>query len=244
MESILKMKNLLAQLVPFPRDFFLQNTVDVAEKLIGAYLVHRTSDGAVVGRIVETEAYREDDPASHSYRGPTERNRPMFEDGGIAYVYFIYGMYNCFNVVAEPKGIGCAVLVRALEPVYNKKIMWENRFPGKPVDPAAIHHTTNGPGKLCRAMGITREHNGVCLSSGLIRVLKKTDDPQPVISTSTRIGIRKGGELPWRFFDAGSVAVSRPALCDKKQRGATHGEERSNHCSCGYFLFQYPPVVG
>ncbi len=204
-----KVKSVLAQLKPFQKDFFLQNTVDAAKALIGSYLVHQTGAGTLIGRIVETEAYRQNDPASHSFRGLTRRNSPMFSAGGIAYIYFIYGMYNCFNVVTEPKGLGCAVLIRGMEPVCNSGIMWANRFPGKPVDPRWLHRLANGPGKLCKAMGITREVNGVELSAGPLTVLKNPEDPEPTVSSSARIGIKKGKELPWRFFDAQSGAVSR-----------------------------------
>ncbi len=199
----------LTRLRPFPPDFYLRNTVDVAQGLVGAYLLHKTGEGELIGRIVETEAYREDDPASHSYRGPTGRNRVMFEAGGIAYVYFIYGMYNCFNVVAEAKGTGCAVLIRAMEPVDNVEIMWSNRFPGEPFDPRLIQKVADGPGKLCRAMKITREHNGLGLSGGLLRVMALPDHPSCRIAVGRRIGIRQGADIPWRFFDPESPAVSR-----------------------------------
>jgi DNA-3-methyladenine glycosylase len=209
MKSAGQVKNILDRLRPFETEFFLQGTVDVAKRLIGSYLVHYTTAGTLIGRIVETEAYRQNDPASHSFRGLTRRNRRMFAAGGIAYVYFIYGMYNCFNVVTEPKGSGCAVLIRGMEPVCCSGIMWANRFPGKPVESRPLHSLANGPGKLCRAMGITRDDNGADLSAGPLLVLEKPDDPEPVVSSSARIGITKGKELPWRFFDAESAAVSR-----------------------------------
>jgi DNA-3-methyladenine glycosylase len=203
------LKNENLNLKPFSLEFYLRDTVEVARRLIGAYLVRSTGDYERVGRIVETEAYRENDPASHSFRGPTRRTLPMFEAGGIAYVYFIYGMHNCFNVVTEPEGTGCAVLIRALEVVKNTEIMWGNRFPGKSFDPAVLRSIANGPGKLCRAMDITREHNGSPLSYGPLQVLRNPIAPPPVVSVSQRMGVKKGVEMPWRFFDAESDSVSR-----------------------------------
>lgn len=202
-------ENQLTGLTPFSQGFFLQDTVEVARSLIGAYLVHSTGNDELVGRIVETEAYRENDPASHSYRGPTRRTLPMFSAGGIAYVYFIYGMYDCFNVVTEPKGTGCAVLVRAIEPIKNLEIMWNNRFPGTPFDPAMVPSIADGPGKLCRALGITRKHNGTSLVHGPVRILSRLGVRPSEVSVSRRIGVKKGAELPWRFFDATSESVSR-----------------------------------
>ena len=199
----------LSDLAPFPAKFYLQHTVVVARSLIGAYLSHSTAQGELIGRVAETEAYREDDPASHSFRGRTPRTAPMFAAGGIAYVYFIYGMYDCFNVVTEPEGIGCAVLIRALEPVSNVEQMWANRFPGKPYDPKNSRNIANGPGKLCRAMGITLAHNGVELTTGPIRLLQAPPGPRPVVSESPRVGVNKGADLPWRFFDTNSKSVSR-----------------------------------
>lgn len=209
MKSTLSVKNLLERSESFPSGFYLRDTLEVAPGVIGAYLVSETPAGIVAGRIVETEAYREADPASHSYRGKTGRNLPMFAAGGIAYVYFIYGMHNCFNVVTEPEGAGCAVLIRAIEPVLNTEIMWSNRFPGKPFEPGLVSRIADGPGKLCRAMQINREHNGLPLSAGPLRILKGRDKPPPRVSVGPRIGIKRGADLLWRFYDEDSPAVSR-----------------------------------
>ena len=209
MKSALSVRNLLEYLEPFSQEFYLRNTVEVAQGLIGAYLVRETTEGIVAGRVVETEAYRENDPASHSYRGKTRRNLPMFAAGGIGYVYFIYGMYNCFNVVTEPEGTGCAVLIRAIEPVLNAEIMCSNRFPGKPFEPGLVSRIADGPGKLCRALQINREHNGLPLSAGPLRILKGRGNPSPRVSVSPRIGIKRGADLLWRFYDEDSPAVSR-----------------------------------
>ncbi len=195
-----------------PADFFLQNTVEVARQLIGTRLTVVREDEELAGRIVETEAYRQDDPASHSYRGRTPRSGPMFEAGGIAYVYFIYGMHNCFNVVTEPVDTGCAVLVRAVEPVAGLERMWKNRFPDALFDRTKAHTLANGPGKLCRAFGVNRTDNRTSLITGSIRILLdvETSDSGSVggIGVSRRIGIRKGAELPWRFYEMNNPAVS------------------------------------
>ena len=189
-------------------EFFLQDTVAVARGLIGTYLV-RTMDGlTLVGRIVETEAYREDEPASHSFRGLTERTAPMFQAGGTAYVYLIYGVHFCFNVVTEPAGVGCAVLVRAIEPIEGAEAMWDRRFPGRPFDESQVYTIANGPGKLCKAMGIDRDHNGVSLRDGPVMVLASANPREPEIEISRRIGISKAQDRLWRFSEKSNPAVT------------------------------------
>jgi DNA-3-methyladenine glycosylase len=177
------------------KEFYERHTVEVARDLLGKVITLSPSRGRKVSaRIVEVEAYRgEDDPAAHSSRGWTPRCAPMFESPGIAYVYFIYGMYEMLNFVTEPEGRAGAVLIRAVEPLA-----------GLPADVR-----TNGPGRLTRALGITREHNRASLVGPEIRV---TDDgfkaaPRQ-IAVSQRIGISKGAELPWRFFIKGNEWVS------------------------------------
>ena len=158
--------------------------------------------GVTAGRIVETEAYRADDPASHSCKGETPRASVMFGTPGVAYVYFIYGMYEMLNFVTEPKGAAGAVLVRALEPVYGLDLM-EKRRRGK-----RFLEMTNGPGRLCRAMGIRMSDN----KEGLMgpRLVVGSDGFRPVsISKSPRVGIRLGTEKPWRFFVTDNPFVSR-----------------------------------
>jgi DNA-3-methyladenine glycosylase len=113
--------------------FFARDAVAVARELIGWRLFRVLDGGALVGGvIVETEAYRQDDPASHAHRGPTPRARTMYGPPGVSYVYFIYGMYDCFNIVCEPEGSGAAVLVRAIDPTHGLAEMWRNRYPGRP----------------------------------------------------------------------------------------------------------------
>lgn len=169
--------------------FFERDVVTVARELLGCRLAHRLEDGSVLaGIIVETEAYHGDDPASHSHRGETPRNRVMFGPPGVAYVYFIYGMYDCFNVVCEPAGSGAAVLIRALEPVVGLEAMGANRSRGKPVPDREL---ASGPGKLCRAMDITRaRHNGWVLGWG------RRDSGSPDSGESER-GEKESGSAAW-----------------------------------------------
>ena len=178
-----------------PRSFFLQGTLSVARQLIGMHLLHRHRGALHRGRIVETEAYLGPrDRAAHSFRGRTARTEVMFGPPGHAYVYFIYGMWNCLNVVTARAGLPQAVLLRALEPID---------------EPQA---RTWGPGLLCQAFGIGREMNGVDLTGDELWLEYPHDSaPRTRILRSTRIGVDYAGEWaqrPWRFFDAASAYVS------------------------------------
>jgi DNA-3-methyladenine glycosylase len=185
-----------------PRDFYARPTIDVAKDLLGKVLRH----GATSGIIVETEAYLGgDDLASHSARGVTDRTRVIFGPPGHAYVYLIYGMYECLNIVAEPKGVAGCVLIRALEPVSGIDEMHRRR-------PAAkkLRDLASGPGKLTLAMGITRELNGADLTKRPLTV-HEPRTPTPIrIETSCRIGIRECADWPLRFTIAGNEFVSKP----------------------------------
>jgi DNA-3-methyladenine glycosylase len=183
------------------KQFYRRQSLVVAHDLLGKMLVHRADGKRISGRIVETEAYLSDDPACHASRGMTPRNAPMFEAGGISYVYFIYGMYHCFNVVSSRSGAGEAVLIRALEPVHGVADMQQRR-------PRATRRTLcNGPGKLCIALGIDGSHNALCLKRSAITI---EDGPAPAaVSATPRIGIRQGADLPYRFIDCDSDCLSR-----------------------------------
>ena len=181
-----------------PRTLFQHSAETVARTLIGAEL---EVDG-VGGVIVETEAYDVFDPASHSFVGPTARNAPMFGPPGRAYVYRIYGMHWCFNVVCDAGQPGSAVLVRALEPRTGVERMRERRGP---LAPEAL---CSGPGKLCQALGIDASLNGRPVDEAPF-VLKLHVQP-PALVQGGRIGITKGAETPWRFGLKGSPFVSRP----------------------------------
>jgi len=190
---------------PLPRAFYNRPAIEVARALLGTVVVHGTTSG----RIVETEAYLGpqsglEDRAAHSWRGITPRTRVIFGPPGYAYVYLIYGMYECLNVVAEPEGIAGCVLIRALEPVAGIPRMRLRR-------PAAsgIEQLANGPGKLTLAMGITRRNNGADLTSGPLTIHSPERTERLRIGVSPRIGIKHGVDLPLRFFIEGNRFVSR-----------------------------------
>ncbi|MGH1363699.1 MAG: DNA-3-methyladenine glycosylase [Calditrichia bacterium] len=187
---------------PLKRAFYERPTLDVARDLLGCRLVFDQNGYRVAGRIVETEAYiGMDDPACHAAVGKTARNEVMFGQAGIAYVYFIYGMYFCLNVVSEAAGFPAAVLIRAVDPLEGIERMQERR------NKQRLRDLTSGPGKLCQAFDINRNQNGLDFcQSPLIILPGKTPD---TIVETTRIGIRVGTEKPWRFYDAASEHVSR-----------------------------------
>ncbi|WP_332449833.1 DNA-3-methyladenine glycosylase [Methanoculleus sp.] len=190
--------------------FYERDTVTVAEDLLGCLLVHREEAGATMGWIVETEAYLRGDPAAHSFRGKTARNRTMFGPAGHAYVYRIYGLHTCVNIVTGPRGVGEAVLVRALEPACGIDLMRARRGTD---DPLAL---ASGPGKLTQALGITMDFDGTSLSDGPLQVRppeslsgrRPEGLPGEVVRT-TRVGITKAADLPLRFYLKGSRYVSR-----------------------------------
>ncbi|MDR0320015.1 MAG: DNA-3-methyladenine glycosylase [Treponema sp.] len=179
------------------KKFFNQPTFDLAQSLLGKCLVF----GGLRGIIVETEAYLKDDPGCHASRGLTIRNAPMFGPAGQTYVYLIYGMYHCLNIVGGKKGEGEAVLIRALEPVDGIALMQRKRKTKK------IENLCNGPGKLTQAFGITRKHNNLSLLEGPLYVYNSKLKPE--IVRTTRIGLSVGKELELRFFIKGNGFVSK-----------------------------------
>ena len=177
--------------------FFNRPTVDLAKALLGKYLVL----GKLKGKIVETEAYLyRDDPGCHAHRGTTARNAPMFGPAGRTYVYFIYGMYHCLNIVSGKTGEGEAVLIRALEPVEGVELMVKRRGTTK------IENLCSGPGKLTQAFGITKKHNNLSLFDGKIQILNNREKPE--IQADKRIGLSAGRDLELRFFIKGNKFVS------------------------------------
>ena len=197
---------------PLPRKFYEPSARVVAPRLLGHFLLRQTPEGWCGGPIVETEAYLMGDPACHAFRGLTQRNRMMWGDPGHAYVYLIYGFYYCFNTVCRPPGQAEAVLIRAVEVHWGRDWMKQHR----PVEKET--HLTSGPGKLCVAMHIQREHDGVDLCSTKSPVIvaanpnvKKFRRTMGPLVTTTRIGINVGADLPLRFYLAQSPFVSRKA---------------------------------
>ena len=184
------------------KSFFKQDTLEIAKALLGCYLINNTKEGKVIGRIVETEAYLANDPASHSFKGKTRRNQAMFGPPGRAYVYFTYGMHHCFNVVTAKEGIGEAVLIRALEPVFGIELMKKRRKMEN------IGTLCDGPAKLVQAMGISKEHNGLDIIKGKLRLRKENKIKEDII-TAKRIGLSRGEHLPYRFYLKESSFVSR-----------------------------------
>jgi DNA-3-methyladenine glycosylase len=187
------------------REFFARPSLEVAPDLLGRVLVRVLPDGSrLAARVVETEAYRQDDPASHSYRGRTARTEVMFGPPGALYVYFTYGMHSCMNVVTGQDGEGSAVLLRAGEPVEGLAEMARRR---RTEDPRLL---LAGPGRFCEAFDITREQDGLDLVEGdLVWLERGTPVPDGRVERTVRVGITVALERPWRFVVAGSPFLSR-----------------------------------
>ncbi len=186
-------------------NFFQDSTPEVAKNLLGKILVRVFKGQILAGKIVETEAYLDDnDLASHSAIGMTERNKVMFGEPGLAYVYFTYGMHYCFNVVTGEKGKGSAVLIRALEPIEGIELM--KKFRNK----SDIVNLTNGPAKLCQALKIDKKFNGVDLkTSPDLFIAESISNSTFEIVRTTRIGIEKSKDLPLRFYIKENKFVSK-----------------------------------
>ena len=177
-----------------PREFYSKNTVTVAKELLGKKIVRRIGKHEMIGIILETEAYRhKDDPASHAHRKITQRNKAMFGDVGISYVYFTYGMHYCFNIVARhPKTKAGAVLIRAIQPEKGIEVMQKNR---KMTD---LRNITNGPAKLAQALKITKKEYGVDLTKKSELFITEGIKPNR-ITESSRIGIKEATNKLWNF---------------------------------------------
>ena len=215
-------------LSPLPDDFFARPALDVAPDLLGTLLVHDEGEGRTAGRIVETEAYTDDDPAMHGWRAtfgedgrvlPTGRAADLFAPPGTAYVYRVYRVHWLLNVVCEAEGTAAAVLVRALEPTDGIARMTARRAAAR-----RERDLANGPGKLTQALGIA---DGAFHGTDLTAPpLYFADDGAPAperVETSSRIGLTRGIDRPWRFFIAGSPFVSPGVPSDERVRRKTGG---------------------
>lgn len=184
--------------------------LETAPALLGKIFVRKIGEKILAGKIVEVEAYDGAiDRAAHTFGGKTSRNEIMFEEGGFLYVYFTYGMHFCCNVVTGEKDNGQAVLLRALEPLSGLEKMMINRF-GRIVDSEKdLLNIASGPAKLCQALKIDKKQNGTDLTKNEIYILDDSNSPKFKIVQTTRVGIKKSKELPWRFYIKENRFISR-----------------------------------
>lgn len=185
-------------------NFLQRDPVSAARRLLGCLLVRELDGRRLTGRIVETEAYHQTDAASHSYKGRTGRTDIMFGPAGFLYVYFTYGMHYCMNVVTGDEGEGAAVLIRALEPLEGENLMRSRRHGASGIQ------VTNGPAKLCQALGVDKQLNGHDLRRPPLRLQTQPPVAPPDIVQTTRIGISQAQDKPWRFYIVGNPYVSKP----------------------------------
>lgn len=192
------------------KKFYTRDVHSVAKELLGKIFVRKIGDKILAGKIVEVEAYDgKIDEAAHSFNGKTKRNEVMFNGGGNLYVYFTYGMHFCCNTVTGEPGERTAILLRGLEPVEGIELMAENRYGKKNISVKEKINLTNGPGKICAALKIKREDNGTPLDGDDIFILNAPIIPKEQIKTSTRIGIKKSVDLPWRYYIKDNSYVSK-----------------------------------
>ncbi len=192
------------------RKFYKRPVLKVAKELLGKVLIKNEGSYLLSGRIVEVEAYDgDDDEASHSFKGKTKRNEVMFNEGGYFYVYFTYGAHYCCNVVTGKSDHGAAVLIRAIEPIDGIALMIERRFDRKLKSKREIFNLTNGPGKICKAFGFSKEHSGIDLTKNLIYIIDEPKLSKSKIGISKRVGITKSIDFLWRFFEIGNPFLSR-----------------------------------
>ncbi|KRQ86102.1 putative 3-methyladenine DNA glycosylase [Caloramator mitchellensis] len=196
-----------------PFEFYDRDTLEVAKDLLGKKLVRKIGKDLLIGKIVEVEAYIGPiDKACHSYNfKKTKRNEVMFGPPGTAYIYFIYGMYHCLNIVTETEGMPCAVLVRAVEPLQGLDLLTQNRFGKKynELNPLQRKNLTNSPGKLCKAFSIDKILNGISLLGDELYILD--NDESFEIMSDKRIGIdyaEEAKDFEWRFFIKNNPFVS------------------------------------
>lgn len=189
---------------PLPREFYEVPALELAKKLLGRLLVSRIDDEFTSGLIVETEAYlSSNDPASHAARGKTPRTAVQWGPPGVTYVYLIYGMYHCMNIVSDPEGTAGCVLLRAVEPIHGIARMQRRR-------PRAKTHVqlSNGPGKLTAALGVNRQHNAIDLTQEVLSICDYEEQRNFDVCRSSRIGLTEGLELPYRYYVQDNPYVS------------------------------------
>ena len=200
----------LSELTRLKRSFYKRDVLTVAQELLGKILVKSDHKFLLAAKIVEVEAYDGSvDQAAHTYIGKTKRNEIMFGEGGYLYVYFTYGAHYCCNVVTGQAGQGTAILIRALEPLAGIEQMYINRYGKFLSDQKSKYNLTSGPGKVCKALEITRVNYGEDLVSGQIYLLHQRKLPDDRIIRTKRIGIRKSTELEWRFYIKDNPFVSK-----------------------------------
>ncbi len=188
-----------------PREFYDVPALELARKLIGRLLVSRINDKVTAGLIVETEAYLlANDPASHAARGKTPRTAIQWGPPGFTYVYLIYGMYHCMNIVSDPEGTAGCVLLRAIEPIQGIETMQERRPRAK-----TIIQLGNGPGKLTAALGVNLQHNALDLTQNTLSICDYGEQRLIDICRSSRIGLTEGLDLPFRYYIKDNPFVSK-----------------------------------
>jgi len=190
--------------------FYNRNVNTVAKALLGKIFVRSINNKILSGIIVEVEAYDgKNDKASHSYNGITKRNKVMFGKAGHLYVYFTYGMHFCANVVTGKENYGAAVLIRAIEPLNGINLLAENRFNRSEITSKEKNNLSNGPAKFCKAFEIKSEHNGISLMENDFFIIDSPKLPNSKIVISSRIGIKKSIDLPWRYYIKDNSFVSK-----------------------------------
>jgi DNA-3-methyladenine glycosylase len=193
-----------------PREFYAQDSLEVARQLLGKVLVRKWNGKRLAGRIVETEAYLgPTDVASHARHGPASKAAPMFGEPGHAYIYFTYGMHYCLNCVTEPVGSGTAVLLRALEPLEGIDVMRKFRQARNPERQLPEVQLTNGPGKMCQALALDTATNGTDLLGNKLWIEDSPALPDAGVERSARVGIARGREHQWRFYIKDSTHISK-----------------------------------
>jgi len=196
--------------IKLSKSFYCRDLLTVAKELLGKVLVRKNPKKLLAVRIVEVEAYDGDiDKAAHSYGGKTERNKVMFNEGGYFYVYLAYGVHHCCNIVTGIEDKGTAVLIRAVEPLKGLGAIIKNRFGRKLKNDKEIINLTSGPGKVCEALGINKNHSGIDLTGNKIFLLDQPKVKASEIGISKRIGITKSINYPWRFYIKENQFLSR-----------------------------------